>query len=32
VKIRNENNRGQSYDAKYENSANGFGVGATYRF
>lgn len=32
VNIRNENNRGQSYDAKYENSANGFGVGATYRF
>jgi long-chain fatty acid transport protein len=32
VKIRNENNRGQTYDAKYENSANGFGVGATYRF
>ncbi|WP_332761872.1 OmpP1/FadL family transporter [Pseudomonas koreensis] len=32
VHIRNENNRGQSYDAKYENSANGFGVGATYRF
>ncbi|MGH8348500.1 MAG: transporter, partial [Pseudomonas sp.] len=21
-----------SYSAKYENSANGFGVGATYRF
>ncbi|CAB1401634.1 Long-chain fatty acid transport protein [Pseudomonas fluorescens] len=32
VHIRNENNRGQSYDSKYENSANGFGVGATYRF
>jgi long-chain fatty acid transport protein len=32
VKIRNENDRGQTYDAKYENSANGFGVGATYRF
>jgi long-chain fatty acid transport protein len=32
VNIRNENARGQSYDAKYENSANGFGVGATYRF
>ncbi|WP_409317296.1 OmpP1/FadL family transporter [Pseudomonas sp. KCJK9016] len=32
VKVRNENNRGQTYDAKYENSANGFGVGATYRF
>ncbi|MBC3209184.1 MULTISPECIES: outer membrane protein transport protein [unclassified Pseudomonas] len=32
VNIRNENNRGQSYESKYENSANGFGVGATYRF
>ncbi|QJP94652.1 MULTISPECIES: OmpP1/FadL family transporter [Pseudomonas] len=32
VKVHNENNRGQTYDAKYENSANGFGVGATYRF
>jgi long-chain fatty acid transport protein len=32
VNVRNSNNRGQTYDAKYENSANGFGVGATYRF
>ncbi|WLG46650.1 OmpP1/FadL family transporter [Pseudomonas sp. FP1740] len=32
VKINNSNNRGQSYNAKYENWANGFGVGATYRF
>ncbi|VVO17866.1 OmpP1/FadL family transporter [Pseudomonas fluorescens] len=32
AKINNSNNRGQSYNAKYENSANGFGVGATYRF
>lgn len=32
VKVHNQNNRGQTYDAKYENSANGFGVGATYRF
>jgi long-chain fatty acid transport protein len=32
VKVNNSNNRGQSYNAKYENSANGFGVGATYRF
>lgn len=32
VKIHNQNDRGQTYDAKYENSANGFGVGATYRF
>ncbi|MBI6947878.1 MULTISPECIES: OmpP1/FadL family transporter [Pseudomonas] len=32
VKVHNQNDRGQTYDAKYENSANGFGVGATYRF
>lgn len=32
VKINNSNNRGQTYNAEYENSANGFGVGATYRF
>lgn len=32
VNVRNENNRRQTYNAKYENSANGFGVGATYRF
>ncbi|WP_447788979.1 MULTISPECIES: OmpP1/FadL family transporter [Pseudomonas] len=32
VKINNSNNRGQTYNAKYENWANGFGVGATYRF
>ncbi|MCX7077874.1 MAG: outer membrane protein transport protein [Pseudomonas sp.] len=32
VKINNSNNRGQSYNAQYSNSANGFGVGATYRF
>jgi long-chain fatty acid transport protein len=32
VKVNNSNNRGQSYNAKYENWANGFGVGATYRF
>ncbi|URM27454.1 outer membrane protein transport protein [Pseudomonas frederiksbergensis] len=32
VKINNSNNRGQTYNAKYENRANGFGVGATYRF
>ncbi|WP_338919974.1 outer membrane protein transport protein [Pseudomonas silesiensis] len=31
VKI-NDNNGRQAYDAKYENYANGFGVGATYRF
>ena len=32
VKVNNSNNRGQSYNAKYENYANGFGLGATYRF
>ena len=31
VKI-HDNNCRQAYDAKYENYANGFGVGATYRF
>ena len=32
VNVSGSNALGQSYDAKYENSANGFGVGATYRF
>ncbi|PMV90479.1 MULTISPECIES: OmpP1/FadL family transporter [Pseudomonas] len=32
VKVTNSNDRGQNYNAKYENYANGFGVGATYRF
>lgn len=34
VKINNSNGapRNQSYSSKYENWANGFGVGATYRF
>ncbi|MEB0045318.1 MULTISPECIES: OmpP1/FadL family transporter [unclassified Pseudomonas] len=32
VKVSNTNAQGQSYDAKYQNWANGFGVGATYRF
>ncbi|WP_223455929.1 MULTISPECIES: OmpP1/FadL family transporter [unclassified Pseudomonas] len=32
VKVNNSNNRGQSYNAEYENYANGFGLGATYRF
>ena len=32
VTVDRENRLGQSYNAKYENSANGFGVGATYRF
>ncbi|KAA5839566.1 transporter [Pseudomonas chlororaphis] len=32
VKVNNHNTLGQSYSAEYENSANGFGVGATYRF
>ncbi len=31
VKVNDDNGR-QTYSAKYENSANGFGVGATYRF
>jgi long-chain fatty acid transport protein len=32
VNINNTNDRGQAYSAKYQNWANGFGVGATYRF
>jgi long-chain fatty acid transport protein len=32
VTVNRSNALGQSYNAKYENSANGFGVGATYRF
>jgi len=32
VKVNNSNDRGQNYNAKYENYANGFGLGATYRF
>ncbi len=34
VTVNNSNGapRNQSYSSKYENSANGFGVGATYRF
>lgn len=32
VTVNRTNGLGQSYNAKYENSANGFGVGATYRF
>jgi long-chain fatty acid transport protein len=32
VTVKRANALGQSYNAKYENSANGFGVGATYRF
>ncbi|MBV7568797.1 OmpP1/FadL family transporter [Pseudomonas sp. PDM27] len=32
VKVNNSNDRGQTYNAKYENYANGFGLGATYRF
>ncbi|QLL11833.1 OmpP1/FadL family transporter [Pseudomonas chlororaphis] len=32
VKVNNHNTLGQSYSSEYENSANGFGVGATYRF
>ncbi|VVN66603.1 OmpP1/FadL family transporter [Pseudomonas fluorescens] len=32
AKINNSNNRGQAYNATYENSANNFGIGATYKF
>ncbi|MBI6618270.1 MULTISPECIES: OmpP1/FadL family transporter [Pseudomonas] len=32
VSINRRNALGQAYNAEYENSANGFGVGATYRF
>ncbi|MGC5704259.1 outer membrane protein transport protein [Pseudomonas sp. NFXW11] len=32
VNVNRRNALGQSYNAEYDNSANGFGVGATYRF
>lgn len=32
VSINRRNALGQTYNAEYENSANGFGLGATYRF
>ncbi|MBJ2260377.1 MULTISPECIES: OmpP1/FadL family transporter [Pseudomonas] len=32
VKVNRTNGLGQHYKAKYENSANGFGLGVTYRF
>lgn len=32
VSVNRSNALGQTYSAEYENSANGFGVGATYRF
>lgn len=32
VNINRRNALGQTYNAEYENSANGFGLGATYRF
>ncbi|WP_430445929.1 MAG: OmpP1/FadL family transporter [Pseudomonas piscis] len=32
VSINRSNALGQTYNAEYENSANGFGLGATYRF
>jgi long-chain fatty acid transport protein len=32
VKVANSNALGQSYNAKYQNSSNGFGLGLTYRF
>lgn len=32
VNVNRSNALGQTYNAQYDNSANGFGVGATYRF
>jgi len=32
IRVNSSNALGQSYNAKYENSANGFGLGLTYRF
>ncbi|TFF13261.1 transporter [Pseudomonas sp. BCA14] len=32
IKVNKQNALGQSYAAKYENSANGFGLGVTYKF
>ncbi|WP_213879870.1 outer membrane protein transport protein [Pseudomonas sp. dw_358] len=32
VTVSETNALGQTYDARYDNSANGFGVGATYKF
>lgn len=32
VTVNNYNELGQAYNAQYENWANGFGLGATYRF
>ncbi|MEB0227561.1 OmpP1/FadL family transporter [Pseudomonas sp. 10S4] len=32
VQVANSNAQGQTYNAKYQNWASGFGVGATYRF
>lgn len=32
VKVNETNQRNQNYSAKYENSANGLGLGATFRF
>ncbi|MHC8346699.1 OmpP1/FadL family transporter [Pseudomonas sp. RT6P73] len=32
VKVKRSNSLGQTYGAKFANSANGFGLGATYRF
>lgn len=32
VNVNRKNALGQTYNAEYDNSANGFGVGATYRF
>lgn len=32
IKVNSHNKLGQTYNAKYENSANGFGLGMTYKF
>ena len=32
VKVNKQNALGQTYASKYENSANGFGLGVTYKF
>jgi long-chain fatty acid transport protein len=32
IKVANSNAQGQTYNAKYQNWANGLGLGATYRF
>jgi long-chain fatty acid transport protein len=32
IKVNKQNALGQTYASKYENSANGFGLGVTYKF